>query len=87
MHNGIAVDQKLPIGLYNSLDIIQEIRNDLFHGLEYVRAYVDVLLIISNGNFEDHLYKGVNYYRNMWEHIPDILPPLTQMKCTQVTWN
>ena len=28
--------------------------NELFNGLEYIRAYIDDLLIISNGNFEDH---------------------------------
>ena len=31
--------------------------NELFNGLEYVRAYIDDLLIINNGNFEDHLNK------------------------------
>ena len=29
--------------------------NKLFHGLKYVRVYIDDLLIISNGNFEDEL--------------------------------
>ena len=29
--------------------------NELFNGLEYVRAHIDDLLIISNDNFEDHL--------------------------------
>ena len=32
--------------------------NELFHDLEYVRAYIDDFLIISNGNFEDHLNKA-----------------------------
>ena len=31
---------------------------EVFNGLEYVRAYVDDLLIISNGNFEDHRNKA-----------------------------
>ena len=31
--------------------------NELFIGLEYVRPYIDDLLIISNGNFEDHVNK------------------------------
>ena len=30
-------------------------KNELFHGLEYIIAYIDDLLIISNSNFEDHL--------------------------------
>ena len=41
----------------NSPDIFQEKKNELFHDLEYVRAYIDDLIIISNGNFEDHLNK------------------------------
>ena len=32
--------------------------NKLFNDLGCVRAYIDDLLIISNGNFEDHLIKG-----------------------------
>ena len=45
------------MGLCNSPDIFQEMMNELFHGLEYVRAYIDDLLIISNSDFEDHLNK------------------------------
>ena len=43
--------------LCNSPDIFQEKMNELFHGLEHVRAYIDDLFIISNDNFEDHLNK------------------------------
>ena len=43
--------------LCNSPDIFQKKMNKLFIGLEYVRAYIDDLLIISNGTFEDHLNK------------------------------
>ena len=39
--------QKLPMGLCNSLDIFQEKMNKLFAGLDFVRAYIDSLLIIS----------------------------------------
>ena len=45
------------MGLCNTPDIFQEKMNELFNGLEYVKAYIDNLLIISNGNFEDHLNK------------------------------
>ena len=31
--------------------------NELFNGLEYVRTYIDDLLIISNKSFEDHINK------------------------------
>ena len=32
--------------------------NELFNGLEYIRAYIDNLLIIHNKYFENHLYKA-----------------------------
>ena len=47
----------MPKDLCNSIDIFQEKTNEPFNVLEYVRAYIDDLLIISNGNFEDHLNK------------------------------
>ena len=50
-------NQKLPMGLCNRPDIFQEKINELFNGLEYVKAYIYDLLIIINGNFEDHLNK------------------------------
>ena len=33
--------------------------NELSNGLEYVRTYIDDLLIISNKSFEDHIIKLV----------------------------
>ena len=47
------------MGLCNSSDSFQGNMNELFNGLEYVKAYIIVLLIISNGNFEDHLVNKV----------------------------
>ena len=43
------------MGLYNSPDIFQEKMNELFNGLDYVRTYIDDLLIISNKSLEDHI--------------------------------
>ena len=40
--------QILPMGLCNKPDVFQEKMNVLFNGLEYVRAYIDDLLIICN---------------------------------------
>jgi hypothetical protein len=45
------------MGLCNSPDIFQEKMSELMSGIEYVRAYIDDLLIITKGNFEDHLHK------------------------------
>jgi transposase InsO family protein len=48
---------RLPMGLCNSPDIFQEKMSELMVGLEFARAYIDDLLVISNGNFGDHLDK------------------------------
>jgi RNase H-like domain found in reverse transcriptase/Reverse transcriptase (RNA-dependent DNA polymerase) len=47
--------QRLPMGLCNSPDIFQEKMGTLMQDLEYVRAYIDDLLIITKGTFEDHI--------------------------------
>ena len=49
--------QHLPRGLCNSPDIFQECMFELFLGLEYVRAYIDDLLVTSCSTFEEHLEK------------------------------
>ena len=46
---------RLPMGLCNSPDIFQEKMNELMHDLEFARAYLDDLLIISKGTFLEHL--------------------------------
>ena len=49
--------QRLPMGLCNSPDIFQEKMSNLMMDLEYVRAYIDDLLVTTKGSFEDHLQK------------------------------
>jgi hypothetical protein len=49
--------QWLPMGLCNSPDIFQEKMSELFDGLEFVRTYIDDLLCLTKGSFEDHLEK------------------------------
>ena len=49
--------QRLPMGLCNSPDIFQEKMSELFDGLEFVRTYIDDLLCLTKGSFEDHLEK------------------------------
>ena len=46
---------RLPMGLCNSPDIFQEKMSDLMEGLEFARAYLDDLLIVSKTSFEEHL--------------------------------
>ena len=45
---------QIPMGLCNSPDIFQEKRNELFEGLDFVRAYIDDLLIITTKNGESY---------------------------------
>ena len=39
----------LPMGLCNSPDIFKEKMGDLMEGLEFARAYIDDLLVVSKG--------------------------------------
>ena len=43
------------MGVNVSPDVFQEKMSSLMQDLEYVRTYLDDLLIISNGSFEKHL--------------------------------
>ena len=49
--------QRLPMGLCNSPDIFQERMSTLMQDLEYVRTYIDDLLCITSGDWQDHLVK------------------------------
>ena len=48
---------RLPMGINCAPDIFQAKMNNIMSGLEYVRTYLDDLLILSNGDFMDHLSK------------------------------
>ncbi len=47
----------LPMGFRGSADIFQAQMMDLMASLDYVRAYIDDLLIITRGTIEDHVSK------------------------------
>ena len=49
--------KRLPMGIAGSPDIFQEKMSDLMATLEFVRTYLDDLLIITKGSLEDHLGK------------------------------
>src|SRR5687768_17399005 len=46
---------RLPMGLCNNPDIFQDKMSKLMTGLEFARAYVNNLLLITNVNFDKHL--------------------------------
>ena len=48
---------RLPMGISGAPDIFQAKMSRLMQTLDYVRTYIDDLLIISTSTFEDHLTK------------------------------
>jgi hypothetical protein len=48
---------RMPMGVSSSADIFQERMSDLMRGLEFVRVYIDDVLIVSKTSFLDHLFK------------------------------
>ncbi len=48
---------RLPTGYAGSADIFQAEMMTLMEALEYVRSYIDDLLVITRGTLEDHLEK------------------------------
>ena len=47
--------KRLPMGVCNSPEIFQEKMNEIFYGIEFIRAYINDLLVITKGNWYDHL--------------------------------
>ena len=48
---------RLPMGIMCAPDIFQSKMSELMNGLEYVRTYLDDLLVLSDKSFEDHLQR------------------------------
>ena len=48
---------RLPMGFGGSADIFQAQMMDLMASLDYVRAYIDDLLIMTRGTLDDHILK------------------------------
>ena len=55
------------MGYAGSADIFQAEMMDLMEALEYVRAYIDDLLVITRGTLEDHLVKLGEVLRRLRE--------------------
>ena len=51
--------KRLPIGFSSSLDILQEKTNKMSHRFEFIRAYIDDLLIITDGDLSNQLAEVV----------------------------
>ena len=46
------------MGVANSPDIFQQKMNYLFHGFEFTRAYIDVILVLTKVYWTDHVHKS-----------------------------
>ena len=55
------------MGLCNLPDIFQEKMNELFEGLDYVRAYIDDILVLTKGSYEEHLKDLEEVFRRLTE--------------------
>ncbi len=55
------------MGFAGSVDIFEPEMMDLMEALEYVRAYIDDLLVINRGTLEDHLDKLREVLRRLRE--------------------
>ena len=49
--------KRIPMGDANSPDIFQQKMNDLFCGFEFIREYIDDLLILTKGDWTNHVQK------------------------------
>ena len=59
--------QRIPMGLCNSPDIFQEKMSELMDGLEFIRCYINDLLCLTKGDFDDHLDKLEHVFRRLKE--------------------
>ena len=49
--------KRLPTGIANYPDIFQQKMNDLFHAFEFIREYIDGLLILTKGYWTYNVHK------------------------------
>ena len=49
--------KRLPMGISSAPDIFQAVMMEILHDLDYCRVYIDDILIVSDGTFEDHMEK------------------------------
>ena len=57
----------LPMGIAGSLDIFQEKMSGLMESLEFIRTYLDDLLTLTKGTYNNHLLKLCMVLRQLLE--------------------
>ena len=78
------------MGLCNCLDIFQTKMDEIFHDFEFLRAYIDDLLIITKGDWSDHWNKLELVVKHLKENrlkcnIEKLFFGQTEMEC-MVLW-
>jgi dihydroorotate dehydrogenase len=56
-HIGKYKYKRLPMGIKIAPDVFQNVMSKLVQDMEYVKTYLDDLLILTNSSFKDHLLK------------------------------
>jgi hypothetical protein len=56
-HMGKYKYKRLPMGIKIAPDVFQNVMSKLVQDMEYVKTYLDDLLILTNSSFKDHLLK------------------------------
>jgi hypothetical protein len=69
-----------------SPDIFQEKMSELMTGLDFARAYLDDLFIISTEKELRCFIQMVNYYRDMWPLRSHLLAPLSSLTSAKIKW-
>ena len=59
--------KRLPMEVSNYPDILQDKINEMFHRFDFFLVYIDDLLIISNGEWSNHLEKLELTLKNLKE--------------------
>jgi hypothetical protein len=54
-HMGKYNYKRLPMDIKIAPDVFQNVMSKLVHDMEYVKTYLDDLLILTNNSFKDHL--------------------------------
>ena len=67
------------MGFANSPDIFEQKMNDLFHGFEFIRAYIDDILILTKGGWTDHLQKLELPLNKQLKRTPYPMPKINEM--------
>ena len=67
----------LPMSIKNATDVFQQAMGDLFADMECVLVYLDDVLIIGAGTFEEHMNTVVEVLRRLEERGMQVNPQMS----------